>query len=132
MRQFKCDVEFMLHMTLSWYWTFCWKFFVPSTLTFFFFYYIISFPKLEYSGEAYPPSAIYGGWILVGIAMVPVPLNIVYSMYKSDEPTMCRKITKLLSPSRNWHPQDPLRRSEWMKSCRQKNSVGEEEELLVK
>jgi solute carrier family 6 amino acid transporter-like protein 5/7/9/14 len=52
------DIEFMLGMKISWYWKFCWGFFVPLVLIVILAYSLAVSESLKYNGQDYPDSAI--------------------------------------------------------------------------
>ena len=52
------DIKFMLGIDLGLYWKVCWAFIVPGALTFFFVYYLFTFPVVKYGGIPLPQAAI--------------------------------------------------------------------------
>ncbi len=52
------DIKFMLNIDLGIYWKFCWGFFIPVSLSFFFIYFCYEYEPIKYAGIAYPDMAI--------------------------------------------------------------------------
>ena len=122
----------MMSRTLGIYWKLCWGIIVPWTLTLFFIYYMATFPELKYGDESYPSSAVLSGWILVLIAYIQVPIGMIYSLYKSEERTICAKIMNVCNPSGLWGPQDQNDKNEWLQLSEDKAGTQDDEYLLIK
>lgn len=52
------DIEFMLNRKISFYWKFCWGFFIPVMLVFILGYTLATSSALTYEGRPYPKIAI--------------------------------------------------------------------------
>jgi len=48
------DIEFMLNRKISFYWKFCWSFFIPVMLSFIFLYSLYTSEAKTFEGRPYP------------------------------------------------------------------------------
>jgi len=107
------DIKFMLDIDLGLYWKVCWAFIVPGALTFFFTYYITTFPVVEYSGVPLPEAAVIGGWAIFGLAFSQVFIWGCYTICMERSFTLPQKIKRSTQKSDEWGPKDDNTKQKW-------------------
>ena len=91
-----------------------WGILVPWTLLFFFIYFVITFPEIEYKGVPYPDTALAAGWMLVVVAWIVLPLGMIYAYLNSTKETFYEKVRDCCQPSEIWKPQDETVKIHWL------------------
>lgn len=107
------DIKFMLGIDLGLYWKVCWAFIVPGSLSFFFIYYITRFPVVAYAGVPLPQAAVYGGWIIFGLALSQVFIWGCHTVCMDRSFTMPQKFIQSTKMSDMWGPKDELVKEGW-------------------
>ena len=103
----------MLNRKLGRYWKFCWGFIVPATLGLLFIYFLSTFSMPKYDNVQYPNVAILCGGMLVSIALIQVPIGMIYTYYKSDKPNFYDRLTEICTPRGAWGPLDERIKGDW-------------------
>ncbi|CAL8135010.1 unnamed protein product [Orchesella dallaii] len=111
-KNFSRDVEFMLGTKIGWYWKICWAFCVPVLLLVIMVYSFATLKPLEYKGQSYPPIALACGWAITALSIIPFPIGVVYSIYKTPG-TLKEKIVNCIKPTNDYGPKHPQDRYEW-------------------
>jgi len=115
--RFLKDIEYMLGAKPhGWpYWIFCWTITAPLIIASLFMYRMINYTPPSYADKTpFPGFAQAIGWVILGIALCPVPINFLWRFYKSFHDPDVRDATDrrrfLFSPTDEWRPNDGLDR----------------------
>ena len=125
------DANFMLDRKLGNYWKFCWGFIVPATLGLLFIYFLSTFSMPKYDNVAYPNVAILCGGILVSIALIQVPIGMIYAYHKSDKPNFSDRFTEICTPRGAWGPLDERTKGAWLIDSKTSSRQCNEEYSLI-
>jgi len=108
------DIEFMLGIKVGWYWRFCWGYFIPIGLFGILIYTMATLEALSFNGVLYPDSATASGWTLAGLALLLLPVCGLHGVMTRKAGSFLEKVKEALKPSKNWGPQNPQLRKEWL------------------
>lgn len=112
-KRFTRDIHFMLNISVGIYWKFCWGFFIPFALGAIFVYFLVTYKPLQYQDMPYPDSYEYFGYGLTLLAVVQVPLWMLYGL-------CTRGPGGLFVPSEDWGPARASIKSEWREETQEK------------
>ena len=110
-RRFSKDIEFMLDVSVGFYWKFCWGVFVPLCLLGIFLYFLLTYKPLTYQNKPYPTFAEIAGYLLTTLAIIQLPIWLLHAVYKVG----WNKFWTVFVPSRQWGPAVPGDREEWLR-----------------
>ncbi|GFO21963.1 hypothetical protein PoB_004846800 [Plakobranchus ocellatus] len=111
------DIEYMLgSKPHGWpYWVFCWSVTSPVLIALLVTYRMINYSSPQYpNDEDFPEFAQAIGWILLAVALSPVPLWFIYlflkSYTKSSITTFRERMNFMFAPTDQWVPADGKQR----------------------
>jgi glucan phosphoethanolaminetransferase (alkaline phosphatase superfamily) len=97
------DIKFMLGFTPGTYWRICWKFLTPLFLVALLFYDYTT-KMISQTPSEYPFAARIVGYTLSTLALIFLPIILIYECFTSEGSNWCEKIKKAFSPASNWGP----------------------------
>ena len=118
----------MLGRKLGRFWKFCWGVIVPGTLSFLFVYFITTVKTLKYDGIEYPNLYIVFGAMLVVIALIQLPVGMIYSYCASQEPTFSSKMVDVTTPTKDWGPFDQKLKNKWLMYLEGNSNISSDDE----
>ena len=62
---------------------------------------------------AYPSSAICCGVLLVVLALIQVPIGVIFSYCVSEQSTFCSKMIAICTQTKHWGPLNEKTKNEW-------------------
>ncbi|CAH2261012.1 jg10790 [Pararge aegeria aegeria] len=108
------DIEFMLGITTSIYWRFCWGIITPAMMVVVFIYALLSFDNLLFGGHyVYPTAGYVAGYMMLFVGVAFVPIFIGLTMYKNRSGNFLETFKKVFRPKSSWGPRSPTTRREW-------------------
>jgi len=119
-RKLLSDIKFMMNIKLGnrgrglfWklevsYWTFCWMFFVPCSLSAILIYKLASYEPVKYGKVALPDSAQVFGWALFLFGALNIVGYLIYTYVKT------RSWKDMFKPNNNWGPKQSSNRMNWL------------------
>ncbi|XP_067663699.1 sodium- and chloride-dependent glycine transporter 1-like [Haliotis asinina] len=97
------DIELMIGRQPHRYWQYMWKFVTPSVIVFIWLFSVITLGPVTYGDKVYPQWAIIVGWSLGVTSVLPIPIMMVFQLYKT-EGTLLERFQKLTKPAPEWGP----------------------------
>ncbi|XP_026825947.1 sodium-dependent nutrient amino acid transporter 1-like isoform X1 [Ooceraea biroi] len=108
------DIEFMLKRRLSIFWRLCWSIVTPGIILIIFLYTIADLKPLKYHDTFYPDSAYAIGWVIFAVAVLQIPLWILFAIFKKKHLPFREMIKQAFQPSKSWGPSDIEDRAKWL------------------
>ncbi|CAI9734865.1 sodium- and chloride-dependent glycine transporter 1-like [Octopus vulgaris] len=113
--RFYKDIELMIGYQPCRWWKISWCFITPAVILFIWLFSVSTLGPVTYGDIQYPPWAIRFGWILGLVSLVPIPLVMIYSIYRA-EGTFMERVKSLIKPAPNWGPVLPENRKLYLAS----------------
>ncbi|XP_023941336.2 sodium-dependent nutrient amino acid transporter 1-like [Bicyclus anynana] len=109
------DIEFMLGISTSVYWRFCWGFITPAMMVVVFVYALLSFDNLTFGGTyIYPTAGYVAGYLMLFVGIALVPLFTGLAMYKNRSGNIWETIKKAFRKKSSWGPRAQNNKVQWL------------------
>lgn len=97
------DIKFMLGFTPGAYWRICWTYLTPIFLILLLIYDYMT-KLISDTPSEYPFGARVVGYLLATLALIHLPVILIFECFTSDGSNWSEKIQKAFSPLPNWGP----------------------------
>lgn len=105
--RFYRDMTMMLGFRPNPWWGICWMFITPTLNIFVLMINVVKHSPVTYGAYSYPWWAIFIGWILALVSIVPIPVVAIIKICQSKTPGSTKqKIWELMKPHKDWGPAD--------------------------
>lgn len=113
---FCLDLEFTTGRKASFYWRFCWIFLSPASMILVLLYSFATMKPITYSGLDFPIEYVVGGWTILAVGLVQLPIWFIYAFAHNTKTTsVCDALYETFKPNKHWGPRSPQTRVEWLK-----------------
>ncbi|XP_045772165.1 uncharacterized protein LOC123872079 [Maniola jurtina] len=108
------DIEFMLGISTSIYWRFCWGIITPAMMIVVFIYALFSFDNLLFAGHyVYPTAGYVAGYLMLFVGIAFVPIFVILAMHKNRSGNFVETLKKAFRQKSSWGPRSASTRREW-------------------
>ncbi|XP_060075552.1 sodium- and chloride-dependent glycine transporter 2-like [Ylistrum balloti] len=95
------DISLMVGFPIPRLWQFFWKYVTPLTTSFIWIVSLVKHRPVTYGGMSYPVWSIGVGWIIAVTPLMPLVINIVYSLLKHPG-NLTQRLRESIKPQREW------------------------------
>ncbi|XP_059047183.1 sodium-dependent nutrient amino acid transporter 1-like [Achroia grisella] len=113
LESFCLDIQFMLGVTTSVYWRFCWGIITPGMMLVVFIYALTSFEAITFGDYVYPTMGYVSGYLMLLVGVVFVPIFIFLTMWKNRTGVLSKTAKKSFTAKKSWGPRIPELKAKW-------------------
>uniref|UniRef100_UPI00358FC89F sodium- and chloride-dependent glycine transporter 2 n=1 Tax=Myxine glutinosa TaxID=7769 RepID=UPI00358FC89F len=103
LQRFCEDIEMMIGFQPSYFWRICWAFVTPTILTFILLFSFYQWKPMTYGDYKYPSWALAGGWLLVALSVIWIPIMCIVKMCLAPG-GFVERLKLACSPQPDWGP----------------------------